>query len=145
LKEWARRCLAIYRNHPWFLEATSARHSIMGPRELLWMEAALAMLGESGLPLEDRHPAFLALIAHVRGHATFQQVRKYSGSPEQWTRELTQLLQSQAGQYPALLAAIGTGSFSESSARAFDFGLDCILEGIRARVARSKTKGYSGK
>ena len=35
LKKWARRCLAIYQNHPWFLEATSTRRSVMGPNELL--------------------------------------------------------------------------------------------------------------
>src|SRR5580658_6302347 len=79
LKEWARHCLAIYRDHPWFLEATSARQSIIGPNELSWMEAALAMLAESGLGPKERHHAFLAIIGHVRGHATFQQVGTRSG------------------------------------------------------------------
>lgn len=31
LKKWARCCLAIYPNHPWFMQATSARQSLMGP------------------------------------------------------------------------------------------------------------------
>ena len=38
LKEWARRCSSIYRDHPWFLEATTVRESFMGPNELFWME-----------------------------------------------------------------------------------------------------------
>jgi AcrR family transcriptional regulator len=144
LKEWARRCLAIYREHPWFLEATSTRRSIMGPNELAWMESAVAMLAESGLAPEDRHSAFLALIAHVRGHATFQQIRKYSESPRKWTRDLVQLLGSQPDRYPVLLQAVRSGAFEKAPGQAFDFGLDCILEGIRTRVKKYKTKPRSG-
>lgn len=139
LKKWAGCCLAIYRNHPWFLEATSARPTAMGPNELSWMEAALAMLAESGLGPKDRHHAFLAVIGHVRGHATFQQIGTRTTAGKQWVRELTQLLQSQADRYPVLLAAIRTGAFSQNVDGAFDFGLDCILEGIRAR-ARGRSK-----
>lgn len=130
LKTWARRCLSIYRDHPWVLEATSTRRSVMGPNELSWMEAALAMLAESGLAPGDRHAAFLALIAHVRGHATFQ------GDSSESARALDDLLHSQPDRYPALSASIWGGHFPVSSARAFDFGLDCILEGIHALVAR---------
>lgn len=138
LKEWAHRCFAIYREHPWFLEATTMRRSIMGPKELSWMEAALAMLAESGLAREERHSAFLALIGHVRGHATFQQIRKYSASPQKWTNDLVQLLNSQAARYPVLLDAVRSGAFSKAPTLAFDFGIDCIVAGIRARVPRSK-------
>ena len=137
LKEWAGRCLAIYRNHPWFLEATSARPTVMGPNELSWMEAALAMLAESGLGPEERHQAFLAVIGHVRGHATFHQIGTRPSGGKEWARELTQLLQTAANRYPMLLTAVRSGAFSQKVDGAFDFGLDCILEGIRAR-ARSR-------
>ncbi len=139
LKKWASSCLDIYRNHPWFLEATSARPTVMGPNELSWMEAALAMLAESGLGPQDRHRAFLAVIGHVRGHATFQQIGTRSSAGKEWVPELTQLLQSEADRYPVLLAAIRKGAFSQNVDGAFDFGLDCILEGIRAR-ARGASK-----
>ena len=138
LKEWARRCFFIYRDHPWFLEATSMRRSIMGPNELSWMEAALSMLAESGLPAEERHPAFLALIGHVRGHATFLQIRTRGDSAQQWTNDLIQLLDSQADRYPVLLTAARSGAFSKTSVLAFDFGIDCILDGVHARVAGHK-------
>jgi len=106
----------------------------MGPNELLWMEAALAMLAESGLAAADRHSAFLALIGQVRGHATFQEIRKYGESAEEWTHDLAHVLKSEAGRYPALLKALDSGAFSKKPARAFDFAVDCILDGIRARV-----------
>lgn len=140
LKEWARRCFLIYRDHPWFLEATSMRRSIMGPNELSWMEAALAMLAESGLAPEERHPAFLALIGHVRGHATFLQIRNRGESPRKWTNDLIQLLNSQADRYPVLLNAVRSGAFSKTPALAFDFGIDCILEGVHARVSGARKR-----
>jgi Tetracyclin repressor-like, C-terminal domain len=124
--------------HPWFLEATTTRQSLMGPNELSWMEAALAMLAESGLRPKERHHAFLAIIGHVRGHATFQQIRASSGVGEEWTRELANLLHPEANRYPILLDVLRSGAFSESISSAFDFGLDCILEGIRERVRRRR-------
>ena len=136
LKEWAGRCLAIYRNHPWFLEATSARPTVMGPNELSWLEAALAMLAESGLGPRERHHAFLAIIGHVRGHATFQQIGTDTRVRKEWARELTQLLQSDPNRYPILLDVIRSGAFSQKIDNAFEFGLDCILDGIRARASR---------
>lgn len=133
LKEWAHRCLAIYEDHPWFLEATTARQSPMGPNELAWMEAALDMLTESGLKPKKRHHAFLAVIGHVRGHATFLQAGRSDGAAKDWTRELTETVDQEPNRYPALLQVLRSGALSES-AGAFDFGLVCILQGIRAHV-----------
>jgi AcrR family transcriptional regulator len=136
LKEWAQRCLAIYQDHPWFLEATTTRQSVMGPNELSWMEAALALLAESGLRAKERQQAFLAIIGHVRGHATFQQIRMSSGTRKEWTVELAQILQREADRFPMLLEGLGSQAFSESTGAAFEFGLDCILNGILTRVNR---------
>ncbi|MHB8812754.1 MAG: TetR/AcrR family transcriptional regulator [Steroidobacteraceae bacterium] len=135
LQEWAHRCAAIYTKHPWFLEATSSRESIIGPNELSWMEAALAMLAESGLGPRERHHAFLAVIGLVRGHATFQQIGKRPRSRREWNRELGRMLQSECHRYPILLDVVRSGGFSEDAAGAFEFGLSCILEGIRLRVS----------
>jgi AcrR family transcriptional regulator len=138
LKKWARLCLSIYRKHRWFLEATSARQSLMGPNELMWMEAALAMLAESGLAPQDQQRAFLAVIGHVRGHATFEPIGKRSESAPEWIHELTQMLKPEAHRYPAVVRALNSGTFFENPDAAFDFGLDCILEGIRARACSQK-------
>jgi AcrR family transcriptional regulator len=136
LKEWAYRCLAIYTDHPWFLEATSSRESAMGLNELSWMEAALAMLAESGLAPKERHHAFLAIIGHVRGHATFQQIGTHADGSKEWVRELAQMLRPEAHRYPILLDVVRSGGFSGNTAGAFEFGLNCILDGIRARAGR---------
>jgi AcrR family transcriptional regulator len=136
LKEWAHRCLAIYTKHPWFLEATSSRESMMGPNELSWMEAALAMLAESGLRPRERHHALLAIIGHVRGHATFQQLGTRADSRRSWSLELGRVLQAECHRYPMLLDVVRSGGFDEDVGGAFEFGLNCILDGIRVRVSR---------
>ena len=136
LKLWAHSCLKIYREHPWFLEATSGRHSLMGPNELSWMEAALKMLAESGLSPKERHQAFLAIIGHVRGYATFKQIGKHIASDHQWIDDLLHFLRPEADRFPNLLEVIGSGAFAEESDIAFDFGLDCILTGICANIRK---------
>lgn len=140
LKKWVRQCLAIYRNHPWFLEATSVRNSPMGPNELAWMEAALAMLAESGLKPKDQHRAFLALLWLVRGHTRFQQIGADHESAYSWKHDLAQLLKSEPDRYPALVHALNSGQFFGDPDGAFDFGLDCILEGISARVSQHNAR-----
>jgi AcrR family transcriptional regulator len=135
LKKWAECCLTIYRDHRWFLEATTARQSPMGPNELAWMEAAIAMLAESGLKSKKRHHAFFTIIGHVRGHATFEYAGRSSAAGKEWMRELTRTIQQEPNRYPTLLEVLRSGAFSESITRAFDFGLDCILHGVRAQVS----------
>ena len=108
----------------------------MGPNELSWMEAALAMLAESGLGLRERHSAFLTIIAHVRGYATFQQIGSHHGHDTEWAGELAQLLQSEAPRYPKVMDILRSEVFTENVNGAFEFGLDCILNGI-PRVNRT--------
>ena len=111
------------------------RQSPMGPNELAWMEAALAMLTESGLRPKDRQHAFFTIIGHVRGHATFQQATRNRAAGKEWMRELGQRLQQDPKRYPALLNVLRSGAFGGSAAGAFEFGLDCILDGIRAQAS----------
>jgi AcrR family transcriptional regulator len=144
LKLWAHCCLKIYREHPWFLEATSARHSLMGPNELSWMEAALQMLAEAGLRPQERHHAFLAIIGHVRGYATFKQMRRQVASGQHRGQDLLHYLRTEADRFPESLEVLGAGVFTEKSDIAFDFGIDCILTGIRSKVGKRSSRRSSG-
>lgn len=145
LMEWARRCAAIYQRHPWFLEATTTRRSVMGPNELSWMEAALALLAEAGLPPQESYYAFLAIIGHIRGYATFERLKGSSGSPRQWMQELGQLLRAQRSRYTALWAVLGSGAFSADPGEAFEYGLNCILNGLGNSKRESRAKARTAK
>ncbi len=147
LLEWTCGCAEIYRRHRWFLEATTTRRAMMGPNELAWVEAALKLLAEAGLAPSECWYAFLAIIGHIRGYATFEGLKSAGGSSKRWIRELSVLLGSDGSRYAQLQAAVASGAFSEDPSGAFEFGLNCILDGIqvrqsdlRARSARTGAK-----
>ena len=141
LRTWARRCAVIYRNHPWFLEATTIRRTLMGPNELSWMEAALQMLTHAGLSPNEAYHAFLAVIGHIRAHAMFERMKSRTASPRNWIRDLSRLLSAEGGKYSALQAVLDSGAFTEGSGKAFEEGLAWILEGISASRRGSDPKG----
>lgn len=145
LREWARLCAAIYRDHPWFLEATTVRRSVLGPNELSWMEAALMVLAEAALSPKESYYAFLTIVGHVRSHATFEQIKSHGGSPQEWIRELTRLMRSQCESYSTLQAVLGSGALSGKSGEAFEYGLNCILAGIGNPEPASRAKVHAGR
>jgi hypothetical protein len=98
------------------------------------------MLAESGLPPQERHYAFLAIIGHVRGYATFKEIGQHIGSDQQWVQDLLHYLRIEADRFPESLEVLGSGTFTEKSDIAFDFGLDCILTGIRAKISERSTR-----
>jgi len=138
LEEWTRRCSSIYRDHPWFLQAATARRRITGPNELAWLDAALGVLGDAGLPARQQHAAFLVLIGHVRSNAEFKAGKDRGPSAGQWVSVMTALLKKHRDRYPALMAAIDSGAFSQSPEDGLEFGLECILDGIESLVGRQK-------
>lgn len=142
LKEWTRRCSSIYHKHPWFLQAASARRRIMGPNELAWFDTAIAILAKTDLPTDDQHQAFLLLIGYVRSKAEFRAVENQGPSTEQWLSEMTKLLGRHRERYPSLMTALNSGAFSQSRPDDYDFGLECILDGIE-RAAQKRRKQRS--
>lgn len=137
LGEWARRCSAIYHDHPWFLQAATVPHRIMGPNELGWLDAALRALGDAGLTGAEQHEAFLLLIGHVRSNAEFSALRARGPSVGPWVSAMAKQLRRYRDRYPTLVAAIDSGAFSHSQEDGLEFGLKCILNGIES-LARQR-------
>ncbi|WP_051717362.1 TetR/AcrR family transcriptional regulator C-terminal domain-containing protein [Streptomyces sp. NRRL F-5727] len=135
LTAWARQCLALYRRHPWILTATGMRRRIMGPRQLDWLEAALAALDGTGLSTAQRHDTFLLLVGHVRAVAQ-QDVDHDAAESEEWARLTAQALARHEHRYPALAEAVATGAFAPREADPLDFGLERILDGVAALMDR---------
>jgi AcrR family transcriptional regulator len=144
LAEWTRRCSAIYDNHPWFLQATTRPRRIMGPNELGWLNAALHVLRNSGLTAREQHEAFLLLIGHVRSNAEFTAGRSPGPSAESWLPKSAKLSGQFRDCYPALMAVVESGAFSQPSGDGLEFGLTCILNGIESiiRKRRIPRKAY---
>jgi AcrR family transcriptional regulator len=134
LAEWTLRCSAIYTKHPWFLEATAVARRTMGPNELAWLDEALGILADTGLPARERHMAFLLLMGHVRSNAAFAASAAKDAPAGVWVSELTDRLLERRDEYPSLLAAIDSGAFVQPSEQSLEFGLACILNGIETLI-----------
>ncbi|MEU1663447.1 TetR/AcrR family transcriptional regulator [Streptomyces sparsogenes] len=138
LEEWVRQCWAVYRAHPWLLAATAMRRQVMGPHQLGWLDAALAALAPTGLTAAQQHQVFLLAIGLVRNLA--QQLSDADEAhSEEWSRLTGELLERHADRFPALTRAIAHGLFAPDDTDPLEFGLERILDGVEALIARTGT------
>ncbi|MFF8293150.1 TetR/AcrR family transcriptional regulator [Streptomyces sp. NPDC016309] len=130
LGDWARHLATVFHRHPWLLDATVGPR-VMGPRELGWMEQALAALDGTGLTGAERMDAVVLLAGHVRGIALQARATGPAGSPEaRFAATLGQLMRTHGERYPALTAALASAARSGGQDQALEFGLHRILDGL---------------
>ncbi|MFG2486146.1 TetR/AcrR family transcriptional regulator [Streptomyces virginiae] len=153
LEAWARGLLAGLRLHPWLLEATVGVR-IMGPRELEWMERALAALDGCGLTGAEAMDAVVLLAGHVRGIAeqeraagagpgsvtgsgTGSGARSAGEGPDaQLAAMLGEVMRTHGERFPALGAALASAAEHGGQDQALEFGLGRILDGLELLVTR---------
>ncbi|WP_331727325.1 TetR/AcrR family transcriptional regulator (plasmid) [Streptomyces sp. NBC_00161] len=133
LDAWARACWEQYRRRPWMVAATGMRRQLMGPRQLSWLDSALAALSGTGLPYAQQHAAFLLVVGHVRSLAQ-QLVDDDEEGRREWDRLTADVWKRHGERFPALTAAIAGGAFTPHGEDPLEFGLERILDGIAALV-----------
>jgi hypothetical protein len=97
----------------WFLQTAAARRRIMGPNELAWLDAALGLLAEAGVPARQRHAAFPVAIGHGRSNAEFMAGVDRGPSGGQWVQVVTEMLGKRRERYPALMTTLDSGALSQ--------------------------------
>ncbi|MFE2268705.1 TetR/AcrR family transcriptional regulator [Streptomyces lavendulae] len=147
LGAWARELLAAFRAHPWLLRATVGARAV-GPREVGWLERALAALEGCGLSGAESMDAVVLVAGHVRGIA--EQERAVSaeaavggavggaagGGPDvELGAVLGEVMRLRGADFPALGAALASVARDGGQDQALDFGLERILDGIGLLVA----------
>lgn len=137
LERWAEALWDAFHGHAWLLGACS-RLRIMGPKELAWMDRALAMFAGTGLSPTERHRAFLVLVGHVHSATRFAlpQGAGRSVSGEQWAEATRSLLQEHGERFPALQAMMAAGGLQPAEDDGLGFGLRCVLDGIGVLIAQ---------
>ncbi|MDX3136109.1 TetR/AcrR family transcriptional regulator [Streptomyces europaeiscabiei] len=136
LSDWACRLVSVFEQHPWLLDATVGPR-IMGPRELSWMEQALAALHGTGFSGAERLDAVLLLAGHVRGIVQQARAAGQTGNPEaQLIATLGELMQVHGEDYPALTAALASATQHGGQDQGFEFGLQRILDGLGLLIAQ---------
>lgn len=142
LETWARLLRDVWQRHPWLPGATLGSRT-MGPREVGWIESAVAALADTDLPYDVQLDAVLVLCGLVRTTATAGAVgtQPWTVSPDTGT-SLQALLTRNAEHYPALLAALPhPGSVSapgpaEAIEGSWETGLQLVLDGLQVAVGR---------
>ena len=146
LQEWARAHWELVHRHPWMLELATRRR-LMGPNELAWIEAGLRAVDGIGLNGEEMLDVVVLVNGFVRGLAQASlnsaQAEHHDGvSDAQWWAAYAPLLDAhdREGRYPTLRRILDTGAFGEvgdgGHADALSFGLQRVLDGVEAFVAR---------
>jgi AcrR family transcriptional regulator len=136
LGDWSRALAEVFCRRTWLLEATVGARPI-GPRELAWMEQAVAALDGLGLTGSERFDAVALLSGHVRGIAHQVGAAGQSADPDvQIMSVLGELLQTRAARYPALSAALTSTLQHGGQDQALDFGLARILDGLGLLIAQ---------
>ncbi|MFD1150346.1 TetR/AcrR family transcriptional regulator [Saccharothrix hoggarensis] len=142
LRGWALALLPGFLRHPWVLEATTGPR-VVGPHELAWMEAALALLDGTGLGGAERMDVLAVLAGHVRNIAQQVATKPGGDTGTRFAEILTEVVRERGDRYPAIKAALADATdAARGGARdgALGYGLDLILDGLRARV-RSRAPG----
>jgi AcrR family transcriptional regulator len=135
---WAHALLAAHLRHPWTVEAVLVPRPL-GPNELSWMEAATALLVDTGLTAAEQLDTVVVLLGQVRVIA--QQAHANSGPEEKIVTAINDVLEGHADRFPALARLMSEPVTDASRDQAFDFGLERILDGLQALMRR---RGGSG-
>lgn len=136
IEAWARASWDVYRRHPWLLAATAMRRQVMGPNQLGWLDAALAVLEPTGLAAAERHRVFVLVVGLVRSVA--QEVLDFDAEhARQWGELTGELLTRSADRFPALTRAIADGAWASAPEDPLAFGLERLLDGVQVLVDRA--------
>ena len=142
---WAEAARDVLTQHPWVLQVPLSEPPL-SPNQVGWMEAGLQAFADTGLTEQEKLSSMLLVDVYVRGITLLMTYMSVANSADGLTeQEADQLYAKRLDQlvdperYPAVSAALGSGSLSDDSDFAvteFDFGLKGVLDGIAALVDR---------
>src|SRR5690242_9417096 len=137
--------------HQWAVNFMGGRPPL-GPKSLRNLDRSLGVFDGLGLDKSTAMTALMAVNTYVLG-TVLRELQEMNGEhymaevfaglskpeKEELIREFTERIRG-AGQYPHMVAMMAEGidpDAPETRAGRFEFGLDCLLDGIAARLPRS--------
>lgn len=148
LADWAMQMRATLLRHLW-LEQVRTTERLGTPSQLAWQDRGLATLEDTKLREHEKSQVLLLLNAHVfhdaRVISDFVAAERagkgYAETAGAYFALIHQVTED--GRYPALRRAVDAGAFGDVAdtefadmEELFQFGLDCILDGVEQLVAR---------
>lgn len=142
LERWARAMLAMFGEHPWFVQVPVAAPPAT-PRQLAWMEAGLAALSGTGLTEAEQVSVVVLLNGMIRSQALVSGQLAEAATSAGRTVDaamnefggLLRLLVT-ADRFPMLRRAVDAGVLDRSDApeTEFAFGLALVLDGVEKLI-----------
>jgi AcrR family transcriptional regulator len=144
LTRWAVGVRTAYQRHPWALRVPISSPPL-GPNNVAWLENALVALQGTPLSEQEKLSTVLLLSGFVRNEATLNldlaagAAAAGAGGGQvmpTYARMLAALIEQ--GDFPALADAIASGALEDEDDpdSEFQFGLERILDGVAALIAR---------
>lgn len=143
LREIALRLRAAQRRHRWFAAALHAR-PLFGPNSMRFLDVAVAAL-EAVVPDITEAMGYVSLISGYVGGASLADAEEELSSPgetDTWDHEQVHRIVGQflagviaSGDYPAYSRFLQAGAKHAEIEEGFLLGLDCLLDGIAARIS----------
>lgn len=130
LRRWALAVQEVFQRHPWSLDGT-LESRLMGPNELAWLDAGLAVFRATETRRAERLDAIVLVLNHIRGLVR-HGLRARPGTPEaSMVESMPGILATHGARFPEVAAAFADDP-EESDARdnALEFGLDRIFDGL---------------
>jgi AcrR family transcriptional regulator len=141
LTRWAVAVRGAYQRHPWALRVPISAPPL-GPNNVAWLENALRALRETPLSEQQKLSTVLLVSGFVRNDVTLDLDLAAGAGGEQvmptYARMLGALIEG--GDFPALADAVASGALSDEDDpdSEFEFGLERILDGVAALIARDE-------
>jgi AcrR family transcriptional regulator len=141
----------VLRRHPWALGRMEATKS-PGPSDLRLHDAVLGCLREAGFSVEMAVQAYSVQDAYIYGFALQERTLEFGTSDEfaktarKRVKEVETKIDDAARLYPHLAEVVGSyiAQNGYDAARAFEFGLDVILDGLEKLRTSAMPKPRAG-
>lgn len=139
---WARAHLAVLRAHPWIVRVPISGPPVL-PNQMVWFDRALSCFRDTPLTEPEKIAALMLVNGFVRNEALLaveigaaRERRATGADTSAYEALLEQLIDPD--QFPAVAAAMRAGVFRDDGDvdEQFDFGLDRVLDGLAALMAR---------
>jgi AcrR family transcriptional regulator len=131
--------------HPWLVSAVASQ-PLYGPGKARHDEHSLAVYEKAGFIGADADRAAATVFTFVLGNAfgpaaevsLVRRLRRQHGDPEQLLSETMSRARTMAERFPRLRARLGSAAAARYGAapeKAFEFGLEVILDGLENELA----------
>lgn len=142
MRAHAERSRTTALRHPWILELTATQVVTLTPNVVAEIDAALGAFTAAGLDADTAMAAVQTVRAYIRGALADEIGQRELMKRQNWSDgddlrdaygpRMNWLLNT--GRYPAYRDYTKTAHRKDDFAWRYDFGLDCVLDGLAARL-----------